>query len=208
MRVTHVIALTIALVAPAEALAIGSAALSTVPSHVLLVGLDMGVADTTTGAFLIVIRDLANNPIPGTNVEIRLLNCPGARVAVDQRQPGITSRCVTHGILATTDLNGSTRFAAVGGGDPAGPHGTGACASVYAGGVLMGDVRVAYLDLDGSSGMGANDISIWLSDFGTGEPIGRSDFNGDQVLTADDLSVWFGIWGTGTQTASPASYCP
>jgi len=127
---------------------------------------------------------------------------------VDQRQTGITSRCDTHGILATTDINGSVRMAAVGGGDPAGPHGAGVCAAVFAGGSRMGDVRVAYLDLDGSSGMGANDVSIWLSDFGTGEAIGRSDFNGDLALTADDLSVWFGIWGLGNQSQSPATYCP
>src|SRR5512145_811103 len=128
MRFTHVIALVLALGVPAEALAIGSPANSTVPSHVLLVGLAQGVPDTASGAFLIVIRDLSNNPIPGAGVEFRLLNCPGARVAVDQRQTGITSRCDTHGILATTDINGSVRMAAVGGGDPAGPHGAGVCA--------------------------------------------------------------------------------
>ncbi len=208
MRLAHVVALAVALVAPAQALAIGSQANSSVPAHVLLVGLASGAADTTTGAFLIVIRDVSNNPVPGERIEFRLLNCPGARVAVDQRLPGVTSRCATHGILATTALDGSARMAAVGGGDPAGPHGAGPCAQVYAGGAFMGDVRVAYLDLDGLQGMGSNDLSIWLTDFGTGEPIGRSDFNGDQALGSDDLSVWLTLWAGATSVESPAAYCP
>ncbi len=208
MRLNQVAALAAALIAPAQALAIGSKANSSVPAHILLVGVAEGLADTTTGAFLIVIRDVSNNPIAGEPIEFRLLNCPGARVAVDQFQPGVTSRCATHGILTSTGADGSARFAAVGGGDPAGPHGAGTCAQVYARGAWMGDVRVAYLDLDGSNGLGANDISIWLSDFGTGEPIGRSDFNGDQALGADDLSVWLDIWAKATSVQSPSAYCP
>lgn len=200
--------LLLALGAPA-AHAIPSAALSTIPSHVLLVGLAEGVPDTTIGAFTIVVRDGTNNPMPGEPVEFRILNCPGARLATDQLQPGVSTRCATHGVTAVTDLNGWVRFAVVGGGDPSAPHGAGPCATVYAGpGVTLGTVRVAYLDLDGSGGLGAGDLSVWLSDFGTAEAIGRSDWNGDQALTADDLSLWLQIWGDAHQVQSPASYCP
>jgi hypothetical protein len=193
---------------PCAAHAATSPANSTIPSFVLMVGLREGVPDTTLGAFTIVARDFANNPDVGKLIEFRILNCPAARLAADQLQPGISTRCATHGVTAITDVNGMVRFAVVGGSEIDGLHGMGPCAQVYSGGVAIGTARVAYLDLDGSGGLGANDLAVWLSDFGTGEPIGRSDFNGDQQLTADDLSVWLQIWADGRQVESPAAYCP
>ena len=55
---------------------------------------------------------------------------------------------------------------------------------MFASGVLLGTATLAYVDLDGSDGMGGNDISLWLTDFGSGEPIGRSDFDGDMHSAA------------------------
>ena len=43
--------------------------------------------------------------------------------------------------------------------------------------VLIGSPTVAAYDLDGASGVGANDLSAWLTDFGSGQPYGRSDFD-------------------------------
>lgn len=193
---------------PHSAHAVTSPGNSTLPAFVLMVGLREGVADTTVGAFTIVARDAAGVPEPGKTIEFRILNCPAARLASDQRQAGVSTRCATHGVTAVTDANGMVRFAVVGGSEAQGLHGMGPCAQVYSNGLAIGTVRIAYLDLDGSEGLGANDVSIWLADFGTGEPIGRSDFNGDTLLTADDLSVWLTVWGEGRQVESPAAYCP
>lgn len=201
------IAVLMLLMAQSAAHAVTSPANSTIPSFVLMVGLREGVPDTTVGAFTIVARDLANAPDEDKLIEFRVLNCPAARLATDQLQPGVSTRCATHGVTAVTDVNGMVRFAVVGGSEAAGLHGMGPCAQVYSNGALIGTVRIAYLDLDGAGGLGANDLAIWLSDFGTGEPIGRSDFNGDQALTTDDLSVWLQIWADGHQVESPASYC-
>jgi hypothetical protein len=202
------VAAVLALLLPCSAHAATSPANSTIPSFVLMVGLREGVPDTTVGAFTIVARDFSNNPDIGKLIEFRILNCPAAMLATDQRQPGVSTRCATHGVTAITDVNGMVRFAVVGGSEAAGLHGMGPCAQVYSDGVALGGVRIAYLDLDGSGGLGANDLAVWLSDFGTGEPIGRSDFNGDQVLGADDLSVWLQMFGDGRQVESPAAYCP
>lgn len=188
--------------------AVTSPANSTLPSFVLMVGLRDGVPDTTVGAFTIIARDAANVPELGKTIEFRILNCPAARLATDQRQAGVSTRCATHGVTAVTDVNGMVRFAVVGGSEAEGLHGMGPCAQVYSNGFAIGTVRIAYLDLDGSGGLGANDLAVWLSDFGRGEPIGRSDFNGDTALTADDLSVWLQIWADGRQVESPAAYCP
>jgi hypothetical protein len=202
------LAVLLALLLPHAARALTSPANSTLPFHVLMVGLREGVPDTTLGAFTIVARDANGTPEPGKTIEFRILNCPAARLATDQAQPGVSTRCATWGVTAVTDLNGIVRFAVVGGSEAQGLHGMGPCAQVYSNGLAIGTVRVAYLDLDGSGGLGANDISVWLADFATGEPIGRSDFNGDTFLTADDLSVWLQIWGDGRQVESPAAYCP
>ena len=193
---------------PLAAHAVTSPANSTIPKFVLMVGLREGVPDTTVGAFTIIARDALNVPDAGKLIEFRILLCPAARLAADQLQPGVSARCATHGVTAITDVNGMVRFAVVGGGDGSSQVGLGPCAQVYSGGVNLGGVRIAYLDLDGSGGLGANDVAVWLSDFATGEPIGRSDFNGDELLTADDLSVWLQIWADGHQVESPAAYCP
>lgn len=193
---------------PGAAGAVTSPANSTLPSFVLMVGLSSGVPDTTVGAFTIVARDAANVPEFGKTIEFRILNCPAARLATDQHQAGVSTRCATHGVTAVTDVNGMVRFAIVGGSEAEGLHGMGPCATVLSNGLVIGNVRIAYPDLDGSGGLGANDLAVWLSDFGTGEPIGRSDFNGDTALTADDLSVWLQVWSDGRQVESPAAYCP
>ena len=180
----------------------------TLPGHILLVGASYGVPDTTLGLFEIVVRDLANVPEPDRLVEVRFLNCPGARVAADQLQAAVSSKCSTHGITGISGADGSVRMTAVGGGDPTAGHGMGGCAGVYAGGVLLGFVSVAYLDEDGAYGLGAGDLSIWLSDFVTGDPIGRSDFDGDGALGAMDVSLWLTVWTSGRQTKSATIYCP
>ena len=193
---------------PTSSLAVTSPANSTIPHHVVLVAIDQGVPDAATGEFVIVARDLNNTPDPGKLIEVRFQNCSGARVAADQRQAGVASRCVTHGITSVTGADGSVHMIAVGGGDRTAPHGAGPCASIYSGGVLLGIVPVSYLDQDGSEGLGAGDLSGWLSDWVTGDPIGRSDYDGDGTLGPMDLSLWLTAWSSGKQTSSAGPYCP
>jgi hypothetical protein len=201
-------ALLLAALSPVPGLAITSPANSTIPHHIVLVAIDQGQPDAAVGEFVIVARDFANVPDEDKLIEVRFQNCSGARVAADQLQASVTSKCATHGITAITGLDGSVHMIAVGGGDPHAPHGAGPCAGIYSDGVLLGLVPVAYLDLDGSEGLGAGDLSVWLSDFVTGEPIGRSDFDGDGSLGALDLSFWLTAWSGGRQTKSGAPYCP
>jgi len=188
--------------------AVPSPANSSIPAHMLLVGRAGDLADTTYGAFTVVVRDAANNPVANSTVEVRILNCPGARLSSDSYDPPSTIRCGTAGVLQTTNALGEARIALVGGGTPGSPPGTGPCVQVFASGVILGTASLAYPDLDGSGGLGTNDISLWLGDFALGEPIGRSDFDGDGRLDASDLSLWLGIWGAAHSTQSATSYCP
>lgn len=200
--------LVVALAGAPCALAVPNPALSKIPTHILLVGRVADLADTTDGAFSVVVHDAANNPVARSNVEVRLLNCPGARISSQAYEPGTTSRCDTHGVLQSADLHGEVRMTAVGAGTPGAAPGGGPCAQIFAGGVLLGTATVAYLDMDGAGGLGANDMSLWLSDYALGEPIGRSDFDGDGQLTANDLSVWLELWSQARSKQSAAAFCP
>lgn len=188
--------------------AIPSAALSTIPSHVLMVGRSGSLADTSLGMFLIVVRDAANSPVVSRTVEFRVLNCEGARLSTDALQPGVGTNCATHGITAVTDAAGIVRMTVVGGGTPGSPPGTGPCAQVYAAGVFLGMVSVGVLDLDGSRGLAINDLSLWLADLGLSEPISRSDYNGDGAVTVSDLSIWLTAWARAGSVESAPAYCP
>lgn len=201
-------ALVLALTAARPAGAVPSPANSRIPSHVLLVGRSGGLADTSNGAFLVVVHDAANNPVANSTVEFRMLNCPGARVSSESYAPGVSIRCDTYGVLGVTDSHGEVRMVAVGGGTVGAAPSAGPCAQFYASGVPLGMATLAYLDMDGSGGMGAQDIALWIVDFGAGEFIGRSDYDGDGLLTANDLSIWLHLWGAGLSVQSPASYCP
>jgi len=194
--------------AAGPARAVPSPANSSVPSHVLMVGRRDALADTALGSFTIVVRDLANNPLRNVTVEFRVLNCLGARLAADPLQPGVTARCATHGYTAVTNTAGEVRMCLLGGGTIGSPPGGGACGQVFAAGTLIGQPSVALLDLDGGSGVGINDLSLWLNDFGLNEPISRSDYDGNGVLSVNDLSLWLEYWAHGTSVQSATSYCP
>jgi len=188
--------------------AVPSPTTSTIPSHILLVGRSSDLADTSSGAFLVVVHDLTNVPVVNSTVEVRILNCPGARLSSQSYNPGTTIRCGTAGELHTTDIHGEARFTLVGGGTPGSPPGAGPCVQIFASGVLLGTASLAYVDLDGAGGAGTNDMSLWFGDFGLNEPIGRSDFDGNGTIDANDLSIWLGIWGAAGSVQSAASYCP
>src|SRR6476661_5360768 len=126
-----------------RARAVPSAANSSIPSHILMVGRSGALADTGLGAFTVVVRDAANNPVARATVEFRVLNCEGARLAADPLQPGVTARCATHGFTAVTGGNGTVRMCIVGGGTLGSAPGAGPCAQVYAAGVLLGMTSVA-----------------------------------------------------------------
>jgi len=81
-------------------------------------------------------------------------------------------------------------------------------AKVLAKGVLLALPSVASFDLDGSGGVGAGDLSVWLSDFGSGVPYERSDFDGSGTIGAADLSEWLGVFGAGGSAQSCGASCP
>lgn len=181
---------------------------ATYPRCVTLVGSSGGVPARAFGEFEVVVRDLAMNPMPGIPVWIDLAGVSDVRLCDDQLDPGLVVDCPTQRVIATTDLAGRAVITLLGGGKPGGARTLAQAGAVYAIGVLLGYCSVSTFDADGAGGVGANDLSEWLADFGSGQPYARSDYDCDGGIGVNDLSLWLSALGAGTQTASCAASCP
>lgn len=207
-RRTHSLCLLLALAAPSLALASPpSAANSTAPACISLVGSSGGVPAAGAGAFTCIIRDLANNPLAGAVVVIDLSSVPEMFLCADQMDPAAIVNCANKTVSKLTAADGSVHFTVLGGsrGNAVTLLGGG---RIFENGTLIQSPTVSAFDLDGSSGLGANDLSIWFGDFGSGNPYGRSDFDCSGSVGANDLSIWLNAYGSGAMAQSCASQCP
>lgn len=184
---------------------------STIPSFIMLVGQNgAGVADPA-GDFTVTVRDIANNPVPGTLVTLDFANAPGLFVCIDPGQPGVSVSCATGHPVVTkvTDAEGKVTMTLIGGSDPLRSAPALQSVAIFDAIQLLGNVRLAALDLDGSGGVGANDLAFWLGDFASSAQPSRADYDGSGVVGANDLSIWLGRFGTGASAAGCAgSRCP
>lgn len=179
----------------------------TVPACITLVGSDGNVA-SESGAFDVVVRDLANNPMPGVRVDVDLSQVSDLRLCAQQTAPGVVVECASNRATAVTDANGVARFTLLGGGLGL-ETGTGMNGGrVYTDGILVASPTVNAYDLDNAGGVGANDLSYWLRDFGSGQVLGRADYDCSGGIGANDLSFWLAAFGSGTQSISCAASCP
>lgn len=181
---------------------------STVPACITLVGNTAGIPDAS-GAFSVTVRDLANNPLNGASVVIDLSGCTDIAICDNQLDAGALVNCAAKTTRKFTDALGVVSFTVLGGSNGANNATTllGG-AKIYANGVLIASPTASAFDLDGSSGVGANDLSAWLGDFGSGTPFGRSDYDCSGGIGANDLSIWLVAFGSGASTASCAVACP
>ncbi len=197
------------LVASAAMAGVPSAGNSTTPACVTLVGSVAGVPDAAAGQFTVIVRDLANNPLNGASVVIDFSNIDDLAICDDQLDVNALVNCAAKTTRKFTDVTGSVTFTVLGGGSgsalpPALQNG----GRIYANGTLIGSPTVPAYDLDGASGVGANDLSFWLTIFGGGQPVGAADYDCSGVVGANDLSFWLTQFGNGTSAASCAVACP
>lgn len=196
-----------ALAASAAIAGVPSPSTSTVPGCVIMVGSNTGVPDTTAGKFCVTVRDLASNPLNGSSVVFDISNASDLRICGDQLNANYIINCAAGTVRGFTDATGVVCFTILGGGS--GPAVTLAGGGrLYADGVLIGSPSVSAYDLDGSSGVGANDLSAWLTDFGSGFAYGRSDYDCSGDVGANDLSAWLTIFGLATSAESCVTVCP
>jgi hypothetical protein len=180
---------------------------STIPAFIHLVGSAAGVPDTTAGRFTVVIRDIANNPIPNSFVVVDFSNCPDIRIASDQLNPNYTVNCTNHTVGAYTNVEGKVVFTLLGSSWNAGTYSGPSAARMFSDGVLLGSTIASVFDLDGKGGVSGADVSEWLGDLATQVYRGRSDYNGSGTISGADFSVLLGELGTHGSTVSAAT-CP
>src|SRR5262245_58262304 len=186
-----------------------SATNSTAPTLIHLVGSTAGVPDAATGEFTIVGRGLTNIPAAGASIVIDLSNCADLALCADEMDANALVNCAAKTVLKIANAQGEVTFTLLGHSNGTGhatsPAGAG---RIFGNGVLMRTPTIASFDLDGTSGVGAGDLSTWLADFGSGQAFGRSDFDGNGGIDANDLSLWLEVFGAGTSATSCASSCP
>src|SRR5436190_8483547 len=182
---------------------------STTPDHIRLVGASSGAPDAVAGQFKVVARNLANNPINGLSVVIDLSNCPDFTFCSDQMDPDALTNCGAKTVRKFTNALGEVTFTLLGGSTGAGNASSLAhSARIFGNGTLFAEPSVSSFDLDGSGGVGAGDLSVWLADFGSGMDWARSDYDGSGTVGAADLSEWLAVFGAGTSTQSCTTSCP
>ena len=180
-----------------------------VPSHIHLVASDGAQPAVAFGEFEVIVRDLANNPVPGASVVVDLSALSDLKLCSAQSAPGVLLDCANQRVSAIADAEGKVRVTLLGGSNGAGQAGsTVQVALIYANGTLIGTPPVSAYDLDGSAGLGGGDMSVFLGDFGSGIDWSRSDFDGSGTLGGGDLSFWLAAFGSGTQIVSCAATCP
>ena len=182
---------------------------SHVPSRIVLVGSDGVIPDTTMGAFDVTMCSFLN-PVPGAILGVRQ-NGSGARLGVLVYPPSPIVYCGS-GVSAlglAADAQGHCRATLTGSVDLSQQvPGVAPTVDIIGNGSFFGSVPVVCYDLDGSGGVGAGDLSAWLTLFGSGQDYLVADYDGDGKLGAGDLSLWLTVYGSGRESVSATHLCP
>lgn len=178
---------------------------SALPGAIRIVGSSYGHPDASVGRLDLIVRDLRNRPMPSAVVIIDLSECPDIAMCADQLDPDAIVGCGAQNVRKFTDATGHVSFVLLGRGTSAPEGGS---AHIYANGVDLVDIAPAVFDLDGSGDVGANDLSVWFSDFGSGLPHPRSDYDASGEVGANDMSEWLTVFGAGTSSVTCVAACP
>lgn len=211
LRLRALIALgagTLVLLAQAARAGLPPPPMSTIPTHVVLVGHGPAGPDSATGQVEVVVRDLAGNPVPGSVITFDLSAATDMRPAEDQRDPRLFTNCgALRQVSAVSDVNGIARLTILGAVTNGPPSGSGAL-KIYADGVLLGYPLVSALERDGVAGLTLADLSFWTADFFSGTEPMRADLDGSGYVSILDLSVWARAYFSGDNALPIGALCP
>jgi hypothetical protein len=139
--------------------------------------------------FVVVVRDLGNNPVPSSTVTLDFVNCPAAYICTG---PGFLPDSIlvdepNRSLRVITPANGIAYFPLrVGGVCAAGT------VRVFADGVLLAQRALASADQDGD-GFSVNffggDVELFEPKLGTNDP--TADFDCDGDVDVDDESLFY-----------------
>lgn len=151
-----------------------------------------GLPDTLSNLtkYTVTVRDLANNPINGSSVQIDFNACNKSRICDSQIYQGMVTQAGPS-VRSLSNAAGVATLVVTGGSVPSAPAAADApgCALVYADGVLLGSISVGTYDLDGGSGVNGADLSVLASYiFGSPNTASCADFDNSGVVDGADLS--------------------
>ncbi len=184
-----------------------SAANSSLQSHgIVLVGAASGVPDAV-GAWTVTVRNAINNPIAGSDVVIDFTNCSDLVVSCDQLSAVTGQSASGRRVSGVTNasgqfmffVQGSSNVAALPAGNVTAP-GTDAgtpCASIYAAGVLLGQLIVSAEDLNGrgspTNAVDGSDVAIAAAEavrVALGAPArARDDYDRNGRVNGADVAI-------------------
>lgn len=183
----------------------------TVPHLIPVTGHDGVGHPDPAGEVTIVIRDLANNPVPGAQVVLDFSGCNELRLCADAHEAGVTVNCAAKTVSAFTNANGLVRLHVIGTSvaAPGGPGAGMSCARIYANGILGSLATVAIYDLSGGNGLTPADLSAWMDDFFSGSYVGRADYDDSGIVGPGDLSKWLEVFfaANSVLNCSPEGVC-
>jgi hypothetical protein len=140
---------------------------------------------------------------------IDLSACLDLVICDDQLDANALVNCGAKTTRKFTDALGAVSFIVLGGSNGGGNASTLLNGGkIFANGTLIQTPTVSAFDLDNAGGVGANDLSAWFGDFGSGQNYGRADYDCSGTIGANDLSLWFGQFGSGQSASSCAASCP
>jgi hypothetical protein len=135
---------------------------------------------------VVTVRDIANNPVAGSLVQLDFSACPGYYVC-SPPYDAYTYDAATHRISLVTDANGTANFLLrVGGVCGAGG------VKIYASGVFLASYALASPDQDGdgfTSNLLNNDHTFFYAKLGGTDP--TADFDCDGDVDVDDQGFYF-----------------
>jgi hypothetical protein len=187
-----VLAALVLAMAPARAQAAGvpSPANSTVPA--CLISAPNGFAST-----MIVVRDLANNPVSSSFVVIQYALCtefnPCPALVTDDYVLDLPGQSMRR----FTNAQGQAEFHVRAGGGCSGDN-----IRVFADGVLLANIRSASVDQNGDHSVDAADIALHETRQGTLDY--RGDLNCDWMVNEDDEFIIGGALGTNCLDPTPS----
>jgi len=184
----------------------------TIPSHVVLTGLDAHGAADPLGTMTFEIRSLVNLPLNNAVLAIDFGQTPDVRPSEVQPDPSVTQVfCAAGGpiVQAFTDINGRVTIRLVGRAYHSAASGAHApTLQIFCNGVFLSTVPVSAFDQDGGGGLNPADESLFFSDFFSGQYWARSDFDGNGALGPNDLSLWEQAFFASNSVQSGAGTCP
>jgi hypothetical protein len=202
------------LAASAAMAGVPSAAQSTIPSKVTVVGVNTSGTANSLYPTTFTIRDGGGTPVPFSVVILSFNACHTANTArLRNAQPaaGVSLNCAAKTVSTTANGSGVATFPAVAGAwlhtDPNGPET--ACVSVTADGTPMGNIYITGFDHNASGVIDGSDSGLFSNDrFGAFRH--RSDYNSNNLMDGGDSGLFtnqrFGSFG-GSGGGNTGPYC-